>query len=121
MTRVLVRSKCGRKKGVPNKRTLELRDMLEKEAGCPLPVLLVRWAKKAFALGEPGAAIAALAQATRYGYPTLKPLEKDANQGPVRVLVVRAADAPGTLAPAIRDDDEDEPEAKPIEARVTGA
>lgn len=58
----------GREAGTPNKATLALRELVEAEAGGPLPVLLARAGRAAMDRGDLELAIVAWAKAAPYAY-----------------------------------------------------
>jgi len=61
----------GRQAGTPNKVTSALHDLVEQEAGAPLPVLLTRIGVKAIADGDHQLAVNALSRAAVYVYPRI--------------------------------------------------
>ena len=58
----------GRIAGTPNKATHQLRELVEAEAGGPLPVLLARIGRQAMELGNMELACMAIAKAATYCY-----------------------------------------------------
>lgn len=56
----------------PNKATSSLHDLVEAEAGAPLPVLLTRIGMKAMKAGDHQLAVNALSKAAAYVYPRLQ-------------------------------------------------
>jgi hypothetical protein len=61
----------GRKEGTPNKVNSSLLELVEAEAGGPLPVLLARAARKAEQSGDLHLAVAAWAKAAAFVYPRM--------------------------------------------------
>lgn len=59
----------GRKEGTPNKATSTLHELVEAEAGEPLPVLLTRIGMQAMKAGYREVAISAFSKAAAYVYP----------------------------------------------------
>jgi hypothetical protein len=58
----------GRIAGTPNKATQQLRELVEAEAGAPIPVLLARIGRSAYENGHLELATTALAKAATYVY-----------------------------------------------------
>ena len=67
----------GRSKGTPNKATSSLHDLVEVEAGAPLPVLLTRIGVKAMKDGDHHLAVIALSKAAAYTYPRMQAVTLD--------------------------------------------
>jgi hypothetical protein len=66
----------GRVAGTPNKKTQELRDLMEAHCGGePVPLLLLKLGLKYHDEGKADLAIRAISDACRYGYPSLKAIE----------------------------------------------
>jgi hypothetical protein len=66
----------GRAAGTPNKRTQELRDLMESYCGGdPVPVVLLKIGLKCVEEGDTDLAIRAISDACKYGYPSLKAVE----------------------------------------------
>lgn len=66
----------GREKGIPNKETLTLRELMERETkGVPLPVLLLRTGLVAIDSGMISEGAKIVNDAAKYAYPTLKQVE----------------------------------------------
>ena len=61
----------GRTASTPNKATSSLHDLIEVEAGAPLPVLLTRIGMKAMKEGDHQLAVNALSKAAAYVYPRI--------------------------------------------------
>ena len=61
----------GRTVDTPNKATSSLHDLVEVEAGAPLPVLLTRIGMKAMKEGDHQLAVNALSKAAAYVYPRI--------------------------------------------------
>jgi hypothetical protein len=68
----------GRTTGTPNKATSSLLELVEEEAGGPLPVLLARAGRKAEQSGDLQLAVAAWAKAATFVYPRLQAIEANA-------------------------------------------
>ena len=67
----------GRSKGTPNKATSSLHDLVEVEAGAPLPVLLTRIGIKAMKEGDHHLAVNAFSKAMAYTYPRIAAVDQD--------------------------------------------
>ena len=67
----------GRTKGTPNKANSTLQNLVEVEAGAPLPVLLTRIGVKAMKDGDHHLAVHAFAKAAAYTYPRLQAVTLD--------------------------------------------
>jgi hypothetical protein len=65
----------GRTAGTPNKATSSLLELVEAEAGGPLPVLLARAGRKAEQSGDLQLAVAAWAKAAAFVYPRMSTAE----------------------------------------------
>ena len=65
----------GRQEGTPNKATSTLHELVEAEAGEPLPVILTRIGMQAMKAGYRDQAISALSKAAAYVYPRVPPSE----------------------------------------------
>lgn len=61
----------GRQAGTPNKATSSLHELVEAEAGAPLPVLLTRIGIRAMENGDHQLAVNALSKAAAYVYPRM--------------------------------------------------
>lgn len=61
----------GRQAGTPNKATSTLHELVETEAGAPLPVLLTRIGIQAMKAGDHQLAVNALSKAAAYVYPRI--------------------------------------------------
>lgn len=61
----------GRQAGTPNKATSTIVELVEAEAGAPLPVLLTRIGMKAMKDGEHQTAVNAFSKAAAYVYPRI--------------------------------------------------
>ena len=66
----------GRSKGTPNKATSSLHDLVEVEAGAPLPVLLTRIGIKAMKEGDHHLAVNAFSKAMAYTYPRIAAVDQ---------------------------------------------
>ena len=67
----------GRTKGTPNKVNSTLQNLVEVEAGGPLPVLLTRIGVKAMKDGDHHLAVIALSKAAAYTYPRMQAVTLD--------------------------------------------
>ena len=67
----------GRTKGTPNKADSALQNLVEVEAGGPLPVLLTRIGVKAMKDGDHHLAVIALSKAAAYTYPRMQAVTLD--------------------------------------------
>ena len=67
----------GRTKGTPNKANSTLQNLVEVEAGGPLPVLLTRIGVKAMKDGDHHLAVIALSKAAAYTYPRMQAVTLD--------------------------------------------
>ena len=67
----------GRSKGTPNKANSTLQNLVEVEAGAPLPVLLTRIGVKAMKEGDYHLAVIALSKAAAYTYPRMQAVTLD--------------------------------------------
>ena len=67
----------GRTKGTPNKANSTLQNLVEVEAGAPLPVLLTRIGVKAMKDGDHQLAVNALSKAAAYTYPRMQAVTLD--------------------------------------------
>ena len=65
----------GRQEGTPNKATSTLHELVEAEAGEPLPVLLTRIGVKAMREGDHQLAVNALSRAAVYVYARVAPAD----------------------------------------------
>ncbi len=65
----------GRTSGTPNKLTSTLHELVEAEAGAPLPVLLTRIGIRAMKSGDDQLAVNALSRAAVFVYPRVPPSE----------------------------------------------
>lgn len=68
----------GRQPGTPNKATSTLHELVEAEAGEPLPVLLTRIGMQAMKAGYRDVAISALSKAAAYVYPRVAAVDPPA-------------------------------------------
>jgi len=68
----------GRTEGTPNKATSTLHELVEVEAGEPLPVLLTRIGMQAMKAGYREVAISALSKAAAYIYPRVAAIDPPA-------------------------------------------
>lgn len=80
----------GRQAGSPNKATSTLHELVEAEAGEPLPVLLTRIGMQAMKAGYRDVAISALSKAAAYVYPRVAAVEPPAP--PSEPIVIRFVD-----------------------------
>ena len=67
----------GRTASTPNKVTSSLHDLVEVEAGAPLPVLLTRIGMKAMKEGDHHLAVNAFSKAMAYTYPRIAAVDQD--------------------------------------------
>ena len=72
----------GRQEGTPNKATSTLHELVEAEAGEPLPVLLTRIGVKAMKAGDHQLAVNALSRAAVYVYARVAPADPPAPAHP---------------------------------------
>lgn len=82
----------GRKAGEPNKVNSTLNELVEAEAGAPLPVLLVRIGMAAMKRGDHQLAVNALSRAAVYVYPRVQPIDPPAPPHPG--ITIRFEDPP---------------------------
>ena len=68
----------GRQAGSPNKATSTLHELVEAEAGAPLPVILTRIGMQAMKAGYRDVAISALSKAAAYVYPRVAAIDPPA-------------------------------------------
>jgi hypothetical protein len=88
----------GRTAGTPNKVNSTLLELVEAEAGGPLPVLLARAGRKAEEQGDLQLAVAAWAKAATFVYPRLQAVEANA-KGPVFIPPLFVVDGKASLPP----------------------
>lgn len=62
----------GRTAGTPNKASTRIADLVEQEAGAPLPVILARIGKMALDKGDLALAVTAFSKAAAYTYPRVQ-------------------------------------------------
>ena len=87
----------GHTKGVPNKETLTLREMMERETkGVPLPVLLLKTGLKAIDDGMFSEGAKIVNDAAKYAYPTLKQVELSGEVKSQPILKITQAPLPQT-------------------------
>ena len=84
----------GRIAGTPNKATQQLRELVEAEAGGPLPVLLARIGRQAIELGNMELACMAIAKAAAYCYARPQYLPEQAEPLPRVVIIDDISPAP---------------------------
>lgn len=78
----------GRTKGTPNKANSVLLDLVEAEAGAPLPVLLARIGTRAMADADYLLAVQAFARAAMFVYPRLQAIDPDKGNTAPPILVL---------------------------------
>mgnify|MGYP003380811923 CR=1 FL=1 len=79
----------GRQEGTPNKATSTLHELVEAEAGEPLPVLLTRIGVKAMRDGDHQLAVNALSKAAVYVYARVAPADPPAPTVVPPVVIIR--------------------------------
>lgn len=94
----------GRQEGTPNKATSTLHELVEAEAGAPLPVLLTRIGIQAMKAGYRDQAISALSKAAAYVYPRVAALDPPAP--PTEPITITFAGPPNTPCSACGHDPE---------------
>ena len=77
----------GRTKGTPNKANSTLQNLVEVEAGAPLPVLLTRIGVKAMKDGDHQLAVNALSKAATYAYPRIASVDPSIGSSPVTLQI----------------------------------
>lgn len=97
---------AGRKKGTPNKASVSIRELMEKETGgIPAPITLWRAGQKAFNTGMQGydsglvsAGLGAMGKAMGYAYQQLKAVEHtgEIQTGPAVVVEMIVSDEPAS-------------------------
>ena len=87
----------GRTEGTPNKATSTLHELVEVEAGEPLPVLLTRIGMQAMKAGYREVAISALSKAAAYIYPRVAAIDPPAPpREPITITFTDPSTAPCT-------------------------
>lgn len=78
----------GRTEGTPNKATSTLHELVEAEAGVPLPVLLTRIGIRAMKSGDHQLAVNALSRAAVYVYPRVATVDpEDSSRSTIPTLL----------------------------------
>lgn len=75
----------GRQAGTPNKATSTLHELVEAEAGEPLPVILTRIGMQAMKAGYRDQAISALSKAAAYVYPRVAAVDPTPPREPITI------------------------------------
>jgi hypothetical protein len=92
----------GRTLATPNKATSSLQDLVEVEAGAPLPVLLTRIGMKAMKAGYHQLAVNALSKAAAYVYPRVASVDPESGSQAAVTISHRWGDGSGpTLYPPL--------------------
>ena len=87
----------GRQAGTPNKATSTLHELVEAEAGEPLPVILTRIGMQAMKAGYRDVAISALSKAAAYVYPRVAAIDPPAPpREPITITFTDPSTAPCT-------------------------
>ena len=87
----------GRQAGSPNKATSTLHELVEAEAGEPLPVILTRIGMQAMKAGYREVAISALSKAAAYIYPRVAAIDPPAPpREPITITFTDPSTAPCT-------------------------
>lgn len=94
----------GRQAGTPNKATSSLHELVEAEAGAPLPVLLTRIGIRAMENGDHQLAVNALSKAAAYVYPRVAAVDPPAP--PTEPITITFAGPPNTPCSACGHDPE---------------
>ena len=81
----------GRQAGTPNKATSTLHDLVETEAGAPLPVLLTRIGMQAMKAGYRDVAISAFSKAAAYVYPRVAAMDPTPPREPITITFTAPA------------------------------
>lgn len=82
----------GRPKGIPNKQTRDLRELMERTVGEPVPLMLLKLGIRYRDEGLSADAVSAIAKAIQYAYPQLKAIELSGQVETVSNLVVYVPD-----------------------------
>ena len=75
----------GRQEGTPNKVNSQLHDLVEAEAGVPLPVLLTRIGLQAMKSGDAQLAVNAFSRAAVFVYPRLAAMDPTPPREPITI------------------------------------
>jgi hypothetical protein len=97
----------GRTASTPNKATSSLQELVELEAGAPLPVLLTRIGINAMKAGDHQLAVNALAKAAAYTYPRVAAVDPESGSPATLTVSHRWGDGSGPVIypPLVVDED----------------
>lgn len=95
----------GRKAGAPNRTTADLRALMEEEVGCPVPLAMIKLAKRYMRQGEENCQPELIAIGGRlmgsvcdYAYPKLKAIEHSGKIDAVQYVATIPSEAPSVEA-----------------------